>query len=81
MACLTLIHLANEQETNRTASGNVENRNSSDMDDRTLHELYLWPWYDAAKEDIGSIKCVINRVNGRISCEDDHIQNTVLRLD
>lgn len=81
MACSTLIHLANEQETNRMASGNVENRTSSDMDDRTSHELYFWPWYDAVKENIGSIMCVMNRVNGRIGCESDHIQNPVLRLD
>ena len=49
------------------------------MDDRTLHELYLWPWYDAVKEGMGSVMCVMNRVNGTIGCENEHIQNAVLK--
>ena len=34
-------YIANEQETNRNPGGNVE-AVSSNIDDRTLHELYLW---------------------------------------
>ncbi|KXT18629.1 hypothetical protein AC579_9842 [Pseudocercospora musae] len=74
-----VIASANEQETNRTASGVAENRTSSNMDDRTLHELYLWPWSDGVRNGMGSVMCVMNRVNGTIGCENDHIQNVVLK--
>ena len=34
-------YIANEQETNRNPSGNVQSV-SSNIDDRTMHEVYLW---------------------------------------
>ena len=49
------------------------------MDNRTFHEVYLWPWIDGVKNALGSAMCVMNRVNGTIGCEMDHIQNTVLK--
>lgn len=33
--------IANEQETNRNPNGNVQSV-SSNIDDKTMHELYLW---------------------------------------
>ncbi|ORY15220.1 hypothetical protein BCR34DRAFT_478269, partial [Clohesyomyces aquaticus] len=37
-------YLAKEQETKRkNGFARVNDRTSSNMDDRTLHELYLWP--------------------------------------
>ncbi|KAL4797709.1 glycoside hydrolase superfamily [Aspergillus venezuelensis] len=74
-------YLANEQETNRTASGSDDpaDRTSSNLDDRTLHELYLWPWIDGVANGMGSVMCVMNRVNGTIGCENDHIMNGVLK--
>lgn len=33
--------IANEQETNRNPSGDVESV-SANIDDRTMHEFYLW---------------------------------------
>lgn len=41
---LTLLsqhYIANEQETNRNPSSGVESV-SSNIDDRTMHEVYLW---------------------------------------
>ncbi|KAL4945673.1 hypothetical protein BDV06DRAFT_209283 [Aspergillus oleicola] len=74
-------YIANEQETNRTASGSDDpaDRTSSNLDDRTLHELYLWPWIDGVANGMGSVMCVMNRVNGTIGCENDHIMNGVLK--
>ncbi|GAB7364942.1 hypothetical protein MBLNU230_g5727t3 [Neophaeotheca triangularis] len=71
-------YLANEQETNRTASL-AEDRTSSNLDDRTLHEVYLWPWIDGIRAGMGSVMCVMNRVNGTIGCENDHLQNKILK--
>ena len=39
-----------EQELNRTAS-------SSDIDDRTLHEIYLQPFLKSIMAGVGSIMC------------------------
>ncbi|PYI05192.1 glycoside hydrolase [Aspergillus sclerotiicarbonarius CBS 121057] len=74
--------LLNEQETNRTnnniagydSMSESEKRNflgpySSNADDKTLHELYLWPFYDAVKSGLGSVMCAMNQVNGTNSCE------------
>ncbi|KAL4865503.1 hypothetical protein BDV12DRAFT_211014 [Aspergillus spectabilis] len=74
-------YLANEQETNRTSYGSDEptDRTSSNIDDRTLHELYLWPWIDGVASGMGSAMCVMNRVNGVIGCENDHILNGLLK--
>ncbi|KAL4876485.1 glycoside hydrolase superfamily [Aspergillus karnatakaensis] len=71
-------YLANEQETNRTAD-DPEDRTNSVIDDRTLHELYLWPWIDGVNSGMGSAMCVMNRVNGLIGCENDHIMNGLLK--
>ncbi|TGJ83773.1 hypothetical protein E0Z10_g4987 [Xylaria hypoxylon] len=42
--------IANEQETNRNPEGQVT-AVSSNIDDKTMHELYLWPFQDAVKAD------------------------------
>ncbi|TIA59722.1 putative beta-glucosidase [Aureobasidium pullulans] len=63
--------IANEQETNRSPflqgflGGliNLNNSVSSNVDDRTMHELYLWPFYDAVKAGAGSTMCSYQRVN------------------
>ncbi|THZ26006.1 putative beta-glucosidase [Aureobasidium pullulans] len=56
--------IANEQETNRSPflqgflGGliNLNNSVSSNVDDRTMHELYLWPFYDAVKAGAGNVR-------------------------
>jgi beta-glucosidase-like glycosyl hydrolase len=42
---------------------------SANADDKTLHELYLWPFYDAVKSGPGSVMCAMNSVNGTRNCE------------
>lgn len=65
-------YIGNEQETQRTSStqgnGDVIEAVSSNIDDRTLHELYLWPFADAVRAGTASIMCSYNRVNGNYSC-------------
>ncbi|KAK1690053.1 glycosyl hydrolase family 3 N terminal domain-containing protein [Colletotrichum godetiae] len=64
--------IGNEQETQRTSTvsdnGTIIEAISSDIDDRTLHELYLWPFANAVKAGTASIMCSYNRVNGNYSC-------------
>jgi beta-glucosidase len=45
--------IANEQETYRRPYFGVEAA-SSNIDDKTLHEFYLWPFMDAVKAGVAS---------------------------
>ncbi|KAF4543146.1 Beta-d-glucoside glucohydrolase protein [Lasiodiplodia theobromae] len=65
-------YIANEQELNR-------NTISSNVDDRTMHELYLWPFADAVNADVASVMCSYNKLDGAWACENDHILNSLLK--
>lgn len=64
--------ILNEQETNRTTV-------SSNVDDRTLHELYLWPFADAVYAGVAAVMCSYNKVNGSWACEDEHTMTGLLK--
>jgi beta-glucosidase len=66
-------YVANSQETNR-------NTNSSDIDERALHELYL-PQYQAAitQGGAGAVMCSYNRINSVYACENPDTLTTALR--
>ncbi|KAI9251582.1 glycoside hydrolase superfamily [Sporodiniella umbellata] len=66
--------ILNDQELNRGQS-------SSDVDDRTLHEVYLWPFARSVEAGVGSIMCSYNRINGTYACENDYTLNTVLKKE
>lgn len=56
--------IGNEQETQRSNSASVNGANidavSSNIDDRTLHELYLWPFAMPSKpEQLRSCAAII----------------------
>ncbi len=56
-------YVANEQETDRESS-------SSNMDERTLRQVYDLPYEIAVREsDPGSVMCSYNQVNGVYACE------------
>jgi hypothetical protein len=61
VAC-TKHFIGNEQEHYRM---NV----SSNIDDVTLHELYLWPFADAVRAGTGAIMCSYNQVNNSFACQ------------
>lgn len=71
-------YIANEQETQRTLT-NVDGVEidavSSNLDDRTLHELYLWPFANAVRAGTASIMCSYNRVNGEYSCANEELMS------
>ena len=58
----TAKHLVgNEQEQHRLDS-RVQPAISSDIDDRTLHELYLWPFAEAVRAGVGAVMIAYNEV-------------------
>jgi beta-glucosidase len=70
----TVKHFAvNSQETNRYYV-------SSNVDDRTLHEIYLPPFAAAiAQGQVGAVMCAYGEVNGVFSCQNSSMLTTVLR--
>jgi beta-glucosidase len=52
---------------------------SSNIPDRVMHELYLWPFADAVKANVASVMCSYNKINGTWACENDKIMNGLLK--
>eukprot|EP01112_Ceratiomyxa_fruticulosa_P013047 TRINITY_DN3649_c0_g1_i1.p1 TRINITY_DN3649_c0_g1~~TRINITY_DN3649_c0_g1_i1.p1 ORF type:complete len:754 (+),score=174.38 TRINITY_DN3649_c0_g1_i1:386-2647(+) len=67
-------YIANEQEHFRTSS-------SSNMDDRTLHELYAYPFLQMVLAGVGSFMCSYNQLNGTYACENDRTLNQILKKE
>ncbi|KAI1358193.1 glycoside hydrolase superfamily [Xylaria arbuscula] len=67
-------YILNEQELNRETM-------SSTVDDRTMHELYLWPFADAVHANVASVMCSYNKINGTWACENDGIMNKLLKQE
>ncbi|KAH9907186.1 glycoside hydrolase family 3 protein [Xylariomycetidae sp. FL2044] len=72
--------ILNEQETNRNPSGSVA-AVSSNIDDKTMHELYLWPFQDAVKAGSGTIMCSYQRINNSYGCANSMTQNGLLKTE
>ncbi|KAF4124877.1 beta-glucosidase [Geosmithia morbida] len=70
--------IGNEQETYRRPYFGVE-AVSSNIDDRTLHEYYLWPFVESLRVGVASVMCSYQRVNGTYACDDDHTLNGILK--
>lgn len=76
-------YIGNEQETQRNPStsdnGTTIDAVSANIDDRTMHELYLWPFANAVKSGASSVMCSYQRVNGSYSCQNSKTLNGLLK--
>jgi beta-glucosidase len=67
----TIKHLVgNEQETYRMYNL-VKPGISSNIDDRTLHELYLWPFAEGVRSGVGSVMIAYNAVSSAVPFPDE----------
>jgi beta-glucosidase len=82
MAC-TKHYIFNEQEHFRQPGGFEDfgfvDGISSNVDDKTLHELYLWPFADAVRAGTASIMCSYNKGNNSYACQNSHLLNYILK--
>jgi beta-glucosidase len=63
--CLT--STVNEQEIQRNPSavnGVTIEAISSNVDDKTMHETYLWPFANAVRAGTSAVMCSYQRING-----------------
>ncbi|KAL7787358.1 glycoside hydrolase family 3 protein [Trichoderma afarasin] len=72
--------IANEQETLRRPYFGVE-AVSANIDDKTLHEYYLWPFMDSVHAGVGSVMCSYNRINNTYGCKNDKLMNGILKTE
>ncbi|OGM48425.1 hypothetical protein ABOM_003397 [Aspergillus bombycis] len=52
---------------------------SSNADDRTIHELYMWPFANAIHAQASAAMCSYNRVNGSYACQNSKLLNGLLK--
>ncbi|KAI0010234.1 glycoside hydrolase family 3 protein [Xylariaceae sp. FL0662B] len=73
-------YIGNEQENLRRPYHGVK-AVSSNIDDRTLHELYLWPFMDSIRAGVASVMCSYQRVNNTYGCDNSKLMNGILKTE
>ncbi|KAL3474580.1 putative beta-glucosidase F [Aspergillus californicus] len=77
IACLKHF-IGNEQEMHRMSSV-VTQGYSSNIDDRTLHEFYLWPFAEGVRAEVGSVMIAYNDVNKSACSQNSKLINGILK--
>lgn len=77
--------IGNEQEHFRQAGEadgygyNITESVSANIDDTTMHELYLWPFADAVRAGSASVMCSYNQINNSYGCSNSYTLNHLLK--
>jgi beta-glucosidase-like glycosyl hydrolase len=72
--------IGNEQEHFRQSwEWGLPNAMSSNIDDRTLHEMYGWPFQDSVKAGVASVMCSYQMTNNSYSCSNSKLLNGILK--
>jgi beta-glucosidase len=58
---------------------NITETLSSNVDDVTMHELYLWPFADAVRAGVGSVMCSYQQINNSLGCQNSYTLNYLLK--
>lgn len=72
--------IVNEQEHFRQSfEWGLPNAMSSNVDDRTLHELYVWPFAESVRAGVASVMCSYQMVNNSYACGNSKILSGILK--
>ena len=72
--------IGNEQEHFRQSwEWGKPNSISSNIDDRTLHELYAWPFAESIRAGVAAIMCSYNQVNNSYACQNSLLMNGIAK--
>ncbi|KAF2855945.1 glycoside hydrolase family 3 protein [Plenodomus tracheiphilus IPT5] len=74
-------HWLFQEQEYRRRPGNEGEAISSNVDDRTAHELYAWPFMDALREGAGSLMCSYQRANNSYGCQNSKLLNGILKTE
>ncbi|KAJ6021192.1 hypothetical protein N7540_006696 [Penicillium herquei] len=70
----------NEQEHFRQSfEWGIPTASSSNIDDRALHEVFVWPFAESVRADVASVMCAYQMVNNSYSCENSKLLNGILK--
>ena len=58
---------------------NISETLSSNIDDKTMHETYLWPFADAVRAGVGSVMCSYQQINNSYGCQNSKTLNGLLK--
>ncbi|KAK5083356.1 hypothetical protein LTR70_006437 [Exophiala xenobiotica] len=73
-------YIGNEQEHFRKSfEWGLPESLSSNIDDRTLHEIYAWPFAEAVRSGVASVMCSYQMVNNSYACQNSWLLNGVLK--
>ncbi|OJJ80927.1 beta-glucosidase [Aspergillus glaucus CBS 516.65] len=72
--------LLNEEEWRRNP-GELGESESSNADDRAIHELYAFPFMDSLRDGVGSVLCSYQRVNNSYACQNSKLLNGILKTE
>lgn len=70
--------VGNEQEMHRMYNP-LQYGYSANIDDRVLHELYMWPFAEGIRAGVGSVMTAYNAVNGTASSQHPYLINGLLK--
>ncbi|KAG9739289.1 beta-glucosidase-related glycosidase, partial [Aureobasidium melanogenum] len=73
--------LLNEEEFRRNPVVGEGEAMSSNTDDKTLHELYAYPFMNALRENVGSVMCSYQRSNNSYGCQNSKLLNGILKTE
>ncbi|KAK8162722.1 glycoside hydrolase family 3 protein [Phyllosticta citrichinensis] len=83
--------IAYEQETQRNPEGTFDPDTipsvdqvqsvSSNVEDRTMHELYVWPFANAVRAGVSSIMSAYQRINGSYAGQNSKTLNGILKTE
>jgi len=72
--------IMNEQERSREPNDNgAKFAYSANLDDQTMHELYLWPFADSVRAGVGAIMCSYNQINNSYGSQNSYTLNHLLK--
>jgi len=73
--------VGNEQELYRIPNFVNQSSTSSNIDDKTIHELYMWPFMDAVEAGAMSVMASYNRINGSWVTQNSKVLNGLLKTE
>ncbi|KAK5683686.1 hypothetical protein LTS12_029169, partial [Elasticomyces elasticus] len=73
-------YVMNEQEHFRQSNEwGIDTALSSNVNDRALHEVFVWPFAESIRADVASVMCAYQMVNNSYACENSKLLNGVLK--
>ncbi|KAI9925170.1 hypothetical protein ASPWEDRAFT_120280 [Aspergillus wentii DTO 134E9] len=78
-AIATIKHFIGYEQEQHRMSSVVTQGYSSNIDDRTLHELYLWPFAEGVRAGVGSVMTAYNDVNRSSCSQNSKLINGILK--